>query len=227
MTTSGETAWSLTARDICTRAMEELGVLSVGGTPKARELEACLVRLNGMLKSWQGKANLFRETTGEATIAAGVGTMTLPEGVRDVSSVRVVVSATQERQLWPWQRSQYLSLPNKAAVGAPTAYYLSRQRDTVELSVWPVPATDMDIRFDYSRIADTITNATETLDIPAEWHETVYLGLASRIAGMFGASRMDPANVADVKQRAEILYQQMLDQDRPDSYYFEAYGDCG
>src|SRR5687768_7650187 len=125
MTTSGETAWELTARDVVKHAMQELGVLSLGEEPEAAELEGCLVRLNAMLKSWSTKANLFREATGEVTIPGGDASGTLSPEIRDISSVRVVVSATQERQIYPWQRSQYLSLPNKEAVGSPTAYYVS------------------------------------------------------------------------------------------------------
>jgi hypothetical protein len=224
MSTSGVTAWSLTARDIVTQAMIELGALASGQEPEAAELNDCLVRLNGMLKSWQGKANLFREATGEVEIPAGSASGVLPAGIRDISSVRQVMSATYERQLAPWQRSQYLSLPNKAASGNPTAYYLSRQAGGSVMHVWPVPANDITLKIDYSRVAETVTDASQTLDIMEEWQEAVYLGLAARIAGMFGTIRIDPNTVMDVKQRAEQLYQQLLDSDRPDSYFFEA--DC-
>jgi len=220
MTTSGETAWTLTARDIVKHAMQEIGALSVGEEPESAELTACLVRLNAMLKSWSTKANLFREATGVVTVPGGDGSGVLPPEIRDISSVRLVVSATQERILYPWQRTDYYSLPNKASVGSPTIYYLSQQSGGDVLYLWPVSATDVTLKVDYSRTAETVTNGAETLDIPQEWHEAVYLGLASRIAGMFGATRIDPGTVADVKQRAEVLYQQFLDSDRPDSYTF-------
>lgn len=223
MTTSGITAWSLTARDIVTQAMIELGILASGGEPESAELSDCLLRLNGMLKSWQGKVNLFREGTGTISVPGGSGAGALPEGIRDISSVRHVVSANNYRQLVQWQRSQYLSLPNRATSGSPTVYYLSQQIGGDTLHIWPVPVNDITLHIDYTREADTITNPAQTLDIPSEWHETVILGLAARIAGMFGATRADPATVGDVKQRAEQLYQQMLDQDRPDSYVFESY----
>jgi hypothetical protein len=220
MTTSGETAWELTARDFVKHAMQELGVLSSGEEPEASELADCIVRLNAMLKSWSTKANLFREATGEVTTVGGEASGALPPEIRDISGVRLVVSATQERLLYPWQRSQYLSLPNKDAVGAPTIYYVSQQAGGDVLHLWPVPAASVTLKIDYSRTAETVTNAGETLDILQEWHEAVYLGLAARIAGMFGATRIDPGTVADVKQRAEALYQQLLDSDRPDSYFF-------
>jgi hypothetical protein len=226
MSTSGETAWSLTALDIVKQAMLELGVLSSGEDPDASEAADCYVRLNGMLKSWQGEANLFREATGTITIPAGSASGSLDAGIGRISSARVVLSSTNQRQMVPWNRSQYLSLPNKAASGSPTIYYAGEGIGGGTLYVWPVPTADTDIAIDYSRLAETVTDGSETLDIPEEWQEAVYLGLAARIAGMFGATRADPNTVMEVKSRAEALYQRMLDRDRPDSYYFEASDTC-
>lgn len=221
MSTSGITAWSLTAREIILTALQEARIYGAGEEPTADDLTECLRRLNGMLKSWQGKANLFRETTGEVEVPGGSGSGTLDAGIRDISSVRVVVSATQERQLWPWTRSAYLSLPNKAQTGSPTAYYHSRQIGGNVLHLWPVPLDDVTLKIDYSRVGETITDASQTVDIPEEWQETVYANLAVRIADLFGA-QPSPLYV----QRAEMLYQQMLDSDRPDAYTFEAYDGC-
>ncbi len=223
MTTSGVTDWQVTAGDLIADAMVELGVLSSGETPEASELSDGMKRLNFMLKSWAGEANLFRETTGTVVITGGTGAGTLPQGVRDVSSVRHVVSATYERPLQQWNRSQYYMIPNRATVGNPSAYYLGSTVDGDEIRIWPVPAAAVTLHIDYSRGAEIVTDATETVDVPQEWYETVLYGLASRMANMFGAGRLDPSVVAMVTQRGEQLYGQMLDRDRPDSYFFEPY----
>lgn len=221
MTTSGVTEWSLTARDIITSAMRELTVLGIGREPRATESDEAMRRLNAMLKTWQGEANLFRNAEVEVETTPDVAAVEMPADVRDVSAVRHVLSSTNERQLTSWNRAQYFSMPNRAAEGNPTVFYLDRQRDVATLYLWPVPTTAQTLKVDYSRIADTLTDLGETLDIPEEWHETVILGLASRIGNMFGANRMDPAAFADIRGRAEMLYQRMLDRDRPDTYVFE------
>jgi hypothetical protein len=221
MTTSGVTAWPLSARDLVTMAIEDGRIYSAGEEITSDDMDVCIRRLNGMLKSWQGKANLFREAEATVAITGGDGIVTLPAGVRDVSSVRHIVSATNERLLSPWNRSQYLMLPNKTAIGNPTIYYLSRQGAAADLHIWPVPAANITLKIDYSRIAETITDAAQTLDIPEEWHETVYANLAIRIADLFGAE-LSPLYI----KRAESLYQQMLDSDRPDAYTFEASDYC-
>ena len=223
MATSGVTDWTVTAGDLVTRALKEIGVLPSGGVPEAEELSDGIDTLNFMLKSWAGESNLFREATGTITIPGGTGAGTLPQGIRDINSVRHVVSATFDRPLTQWNRSQYYSMPNRAAVGNPTVYYLAQTVGSDELRVWPVPAADVTLHLDYSRSPEIVTGPTETVDVPQEWYEAVVFGLAARMANMFGATRLDPNAVAVVTQRAEVLYRELLDRDRPESYYFEQY----
>lgn len=218
MTTSGVTAWSLTGNDIVKAALGELATLEIGTDPDAAESAACLLRLNGMLKSWQLRGvTLFREASLDITTTAATASKALPAGVRSISSARLILSATQERMLWPLSRSHYLSLPNKTTAGAPTSYYLDRARDAAVLYLWPVSATVVTIRLDYDRIAETIINGAETLDIREELQETVYANLAVRCAGVFGQQAP-----AELVQRAAMLETAMFDAERPDSYTFEA-----
>jgi hypothetical protein len=224
VTTSGITSWPLTAEELVTQACYELGSHSQGETPSGEEMEDALLRLNAMLKSWAGDGNLFREATETVTVPAGTGVATVPDGVRDVSSVRHVVSSTYNRQLAEWNRAQYYTLPNRIASGNPSIYYLAPTTSGLTIHVWPVPATDITLELDYNRSAETVTDPSETLDIPEEWQEAVLYGLASRCASMFGTTRTDPNTVVRIDQKAAVLYQKLLDRDRPDSYYFEA--DC-
>ena len=221
MATSGVYNWPLTAGEIVQQAMVELGVLNSGDDPDNHEMTDCMVRFNSMLKGWSRKANLWRDEVGTLLVPGGTGAVTLQQSVRDINSVRQIVSPTNHRTLAPWNRDEYYSMPNRAAIGNPTCYYVKRDTDSVQIYVWPVPTVDILLHADFQRAAQTITEPGETLDISQEFGETVILGLASRIAGMFGASRIDQATVADVKQRAAILEQEMLDSDRPDSIVFQ------
>jgi hypothetical protein len=221
MPTSGITSWPLTAEEIVTQAMFELGAISSGETPSGEEMSDGLTRLNAMLKSWQGEGNLYREASGTLTLLANTASGTLPQGVRDVSSVRHQVSATYNRQLAEWNRGEYMRLPNRAATGSPTAYYVGRTIDGVVITVWPVPATSITLELDYYRTSETVTDPSETVDVPEEWQEALILGLASRCASMFGTTRIDPNTVQRIDERASALYQRLLDRDRPDSYIFE------
>ena len=226
MTTSGIFNWPLSARDLVRAAMGEIAILEPGTEPDADEERDCILRLNGMLKSWSLKgATLYSEETGTITVPAASASGVLPREVRNVASVRLVNSATSERQLFPMGRSDYLSLPNKASIGKPTMYYISRDKGGVEITLWPVSPTGITLKVDYDRSPETVTDATQTVDIREELSETVYANLAVRIAAVFGESP-SPELVA----RAKMLEMEMFDAERPDSYLFVAddayaYGD--
>lgn len=219
MTTSGSTAYALTVRDIIKTALQEGQVIAAGETPSSEELTDCTIRLNGLLKSWEVRGyTLWRQETMEVDIVGGVNPTTLASTVYDVSAVRFQTSATIERPLTPFDRDQYKILPNKAQTGNPSIYYVDRQRDQVDLYVWPVPSADSAVNIDYLRKIETVTNAAETLDVPQDWHETIYTLLAVRLCGMFGYPV--PGELA---ARAAVLEAEIDAQDRPESYFLGPY----
>lgn len=221
MTTSGITDFDLTARSFIKQAMVELGVLSSGEEPEAEEASDAMLRLNAMLKSWGSEGNLFREASGTVTVPGGTGAGTLPGSVKEVVSARLVVSSTNYRQLARWNRAQYYQIPNRAAVGNPTVFYATEGLSQDAIYIWPVPAADVDLHLDYYRAAEIVTDLAQTVDVPQDWAETVIKNLAVRCSSMFGAERIDPQTIANLRAEAAYLYQARLDEDRPDSYFFE------
>lgn len=213
MTTSGVTAYSLTARDIVATALEENGIIRLGSQPKANELDACLRRLNSMLKSWQSQGLEWKHETISLSCTANDATTALASYVQSVNGVRYYESATNERQMARFERDEYLSLPNKAASGTPTIYYVN-EGDSKIMSVWPVPTANYTLKVDIVRKFDTVTNAGETVDIPEHLTETIYANLAVRCAGLFGTQ-----SPPELLNRAAVLERQMLDNMRPASYF--------
>ncbi len=218
MTTSGVTAWSLTARDLITAALQENAIVGLGREPTSAEMTACLLRLNGMLKSWMPGA--FHETTGTVTITGGDASGVLAAGIKRIINARLELTST-ERQLHEWNRDDYLSLPNKASVGDPTIFYQARQLAGITLYIWPVPATNKTLHIDYERVPETVTDLNQTVDFPEEYHEALYANLALRCAGLFG---VEPGG--ELIARAQRLEREMLDAERPESYTFEPGGYC-
>lgn len=220
------TTWALTAGDVVKQAMKELGAIASGEEPTTDEMTDGILRLNGMLNTWAGENNLYREAEGTLTIVGATGAGTLPADIRAVNSVRHVISATNSRPLARWNRDEFYVLPNRATVGNPSAYYLRKTTSALELYVWPVPADDVDLELDYSRAPNTVATSADALDVPQDWQETVLYGLASRLASMFGGTRVDPGMVQRVDGRASELFQRLLDRDRPDSIYLYANDGC-
>lgn len=224
MTTSGTITSQLIVSEIVQVAMEELGVLSSGEAPTAEETATGIRALNWMLKSWPARGlNLFRETQGQTIFPAGTSTMPLDPYCLDVVEARFLQATTFERPLARWENGQYRQIPNKAQPGYPTAYFLDKQTTGIAMTLWPVPIADATILYTYSRIPQDVTDGAETVDIPQEWTELVYVALAARLVQTFGVARTDPATAQIIAQRAASLEQQMLDQDRPASVFMGSY----
>jgi hypothetical protein len=223
---SGIIGGQMIISEVIAAAMRELGVLAIGENPTAAETQEGIRSLNWMLKSWAANGvNLWRETDGAVTFPAGTATVELDPFCIDVLEARLVQSNTFERPMQRWENGQYLQIPNKTNPGSPTAYTLTRTIDTISMTVWPVPFEDMDVLYSYARVPYDVLDGAETLDVPQEWTETVYLGLAARMAQMLGATRIDPATAQIVAARFADLETKMLDQDRPASVYMgSAYG---
>lgn len=214
MATSGTTDFVLTVRDICHDALQENAIIPLGEEMEAEELSSVIRRLNGMLKSWQMKGLSWKHETISATVTADTATVTLPGYVRGVNGCRFLDSPNNEREMVRWERDEYYRLPNKAASGKSTAYYLNRAEDGLVLYVWPVPLSDSTLKVDIDRKVDTVTSANETLDVPEELMETVYANLALRCCGLFG---IEPK--PELAMRALALETEMLDNYRPASYF--------
>ena len=221
MTRSTNPDWTQTVGQLCLSAARELGAVGLGDSIDSDEQGEMITRLNSMLAKWSVDANLFREASATVIIPAGDGAATLPSEVRDLRSVRLIESAAYHRQLAPWNRDQFFSLPNRAQTGTPNAYYFSKQLGGGQIFLWPVNSAEVTLDLDYNRAFYFAEGPDQELDVPIEWHEAGLYGLASRSAGIFNTVELDPAVVQRCDAQARASYQAMLDADRPDSYFFE------
>lgn len=212
------TDFTMTARDMVTQAMREINVIAAGENPSSEEMQDGIVRLNSMLKSWASKGlNLWRDTEGSAVFPAGTRSQALP-GALSISSASIVINPTNERPLAQWETDQYEVLPNKAAAGEPVAYSLVQSTTGITMRLWPVPTRDTTVTFNYARITADVVNASDPVDVPQMFQETVWKNLALKLASTFGKVRADPQTVAAVAADAGQLMNDMLDYDRPSSY---------
>jgi Tfp pilus assembly protein PilV len=208
--------FAMTARDLVTRAMQDRKVIALGVTPKSKELDYGIQTLNLIFKSWAAKGlTLWADEDGAATVTAGSADVTLTPRPIDVHDVSLVLSATNERQLARWEKSEYSSLPNKASIGNPTIYTPVYTTTGMSIKVWPVPSADMMIAYSYARVIATVTQPSDYVDVPQMWTETVIKILAGKL-DTFGG---DPQHVANIKAEAAMLERQMFDHDRPASYF--------
>lgn len=225
MATSGTTNSTLTASDVIKAAMQELGVLSAGENPDGDDLELGLRSLNFMLKGWAARGvTSWRNEEASVPVVAGQAEAVI-EGAIDVLDVRFVQAGGYERMLQRWELGQYRQLPNKTTPGNPVAYAVDKAPAGVKLLLWPLPVSTSALRYSYTRVIEDVTDGAQTLDLPQEWLEAVYVALAARLAQAYGVTRVDPATAQIVIQRAITAENEVFAADAPSSIYMgSAYG---
>lgn len=212
------TSFTMTARDMVTQALREIGVLASGENPSADELGDGILRLNSLLKAWAAKGlNLWRDTEATVTVPAGSASVPLP-GALSVGDAWILYADGRERPLALWEADQFSGIPNKTTQGDPLAYMLTTSTAGLTLRLWPVPVADTAIRYSYGRITADVVQPSDPIDVPQMFQEAVWMTLAVRLAPTFGKARADPQTVQMVVVRAAELERDMLDFDRPASY---------
>jgi len=220
MATSGVTTGTMTAREIAQDAYELLGVYGAGQTMSADDGALALRRLNNMLKTWQtDSVNLWREADRSFVTVAGQQTYTLSPRPLDVMEVRLQDSNYQ-RPLGRWEVGDWANLPIKTQQGIPTVYYPNRQRDTLALSLWPIPNKVYTVYYTADRVVEDVTDLEQDIDAPQEWIECVIYNLALKLYPSFGLS----TRIGEIREEAGRLYGMLRDFDRPSSFFFGSVG---
>lgn len=207
-------AFAQTARDVVVGAMRDLGVIGLSEMPGADELAYGIEQLNLLLRGLAADG-VTPWTDVETTVdfPAATGVVTLDPRPVDVLEARLAVSASYSRPLTRWTAGEYDLIPDRTQSGVPLAYEILHAPDAVEMRIWPVPSEDVTIAYSYqSVIADV--DAGEELAVPQVWGEAIREMLKARLTA-FGPVP------DDVKMRAAMLRQQLVDFDRPASYFIE------
>jgi len=84
----------------------------------------------------------------------------------------------------PWNLDDYTGMPNKTSPGRVVNYYQQRDLTAPYLLVWPVP--DQSAKYDQlvcwaQEYLDTVTEPTQSLDLPRRWYEAVTAELARKL----------------------------------------------
>lgn len=206
-------AFSMTGRELVTKAMQDRQVLALGETPAGEELQYGLDTLNLFLKSLCARgASPWSEVEGVATAVAGSADIALSPRPLGVEEARLSLSASYQRPMTFMERGEYLTLPNKAQPGEPLIYSLKFTVSDVEMTVWPVPTVNRQILYTYSRVIEDAT-ADNPVDLPQMWTEAVQKILTVKMTAF-----ADPPNIQQLMADAAALEAQLLDFDRPASY---------
>lgn len=222
MATSGDITGNRTARQLITYALRLINVTAQSETPSADDSARGLVELDQMLKGWQRYEHIWRLTEGYITLVANTAAYSLTPRPYRIIDCRYRDSNSIDTIMTPMSRTEYFTLPDKTVTGTPTQWWADYQRDTDSLYIWPLlnaidGTTPEQVRITYQRRIEDAEDLDEDVDIRQQYLDVVGYNLAARLADSYGRAG---GHIDRIVARAEILKQEMLDDDRGDFVQF-------
>lgn len=205
----------MTALDIISDALNELGVLSAAETPSAEDAAFGLRRLNQLLDSWNAERDaVYADVFASGTLTPSLSPHTIgPTGTivtaqRPVSieganlmlssTVRSSIDVTRDASWW-FARSTPL-----LATTIPTDLYYDPTWPNGSLYFWPVPTTTGPVELWTRQVLAALTLVT-VFTMPPGYQEAVSLSLAEAIAPAYGGQVPPQTSASAAKARARIF----------------------
>ena len=215
MTLSSTRDGTVTVGDMV-RGSLELVHLAEGGEPLAAEdTTVALNTLRRMLRTWAVTGvRLWLNDEEIITLAASTASYTLDPRYLEISYGFRRDASGNDTPIRLMDRDEYNRLSYKASSGPPYAVFVNRLLTSTTATVYPVPtAAGEYIYLTGKRQILDPTQLTETIEVPAEWEETVVFNLAKRLLPTFPGTP-DPGMIIST---ADELYAILEGQDRPAS----------
>lgn len=220
MATSGTINSTMNAREIIETSLEMLGTLPIGDAADADMITLGIKHLNWMLKTWQADGvNQFRVEEVSITWPADTATATLDTNYLDFVDARRRASSI-DTPLTRISIGEYAEISNKTQSGTPTTYRVRKTISTLEIAIWPVPSADTTILGDGVRVIEDVTAATQNVDVPQEWLETIFVCLAARLSRPLRVHLSDPVLAGIIQQDATDRYARLRNFDQEETSVF-------
>lgn len=177
------TAWTLAATEVCTDALEHLGVLGDGETANASDMQKALRGLDAVLKELPLAGYTWPKLSAEVGLTwTGVQTLTLPTDYYGYPVAWNLLSGYRT-PLIQIDHARWVQMTDRTAAGTASHFYIN---PAGVFNVWPVPTTDPTITLQYQKIVDDAVLATQP-NLPQYWLNALGYGVANEIALKFGA----------------------------------------
>ena len=224
MALSGSYDFSLTARQLITKAFRKCNIVGLGQDPSADQAEEARIQLNLMLKHWSMvMPHLWKKTEASVTLVADTASYSLAAAnALRVYSARFRSSAgIDSPPLKLMTREEYFDLPQKTSTGIPSSYYPDPQRSALTLYIWPVmgsiSAPAETLQLTTQKRFDDIDTLDDDIDVVPEWLHTVEYNFCSLLLDEYPVDGKESDRII---ARAEILHQQAMDFEREDVLQF-------
>ena len=225
MSTSGTIDFTITANEIITDALAEIGVYGDGETVTDDDITLCMRRLNMMVKSWNNRPHMHLREDETITLTPGTESYTWGAG-GDIDTDRPVRVVTARRLNTDGNevpidvdaRSMYKELPTKSSTGATNLINYDPQLDLGVLYVWPTgDSSNNKIICEVQRQVEDFDAVTDNPDFPKEAYVALYLGLAVNVYRPYYAMQDPPPGL---ERQAKEAYNDWLKHDEDINSFF-------
>lgn len=184
------TSFTLTRDQIIAAALLKIRVIGEGETPTSSQLSDSAAILNSIVKSFDGAPGItFKRNTDKESgvaISAGGVSVSLASTVETVQGAHYVNGATSASYpLTPMTRQEYIESgidTTTPTQGVPTHYYVTNNKGTKKLFVYPSPSANGTIVVWASHLLDIFDNASDTGDFPSKFYLYLINELAHQLA---------------------------------------------
>jgi hypothetical protein len=203
----------MTAADLVTAALQELGVLNAVDPPSGEDGALGLARLNAILDSWNAeRLGVYTQVLASFTLTPSLSPHTIgPSGTwvtaqRPVSieSARLVVSGSYSPiaiRDAAWYRR--LTVPGQTSA-IPTDVYYEEDWPNGKLFFYPIPTAASVVSLE-SRVVLAALTASDTFTMPPGYQEALTLTLAEHLAAPMRMSLSGDTRRHAEKARARIF----------------------
>jgi hypothetical protein len=214
MATSSTYTITVTAHDLFSAVLEELGILGPGASAKAADITTVKQRANFWLIQQNGRPNAIRpgemmwtRESAELTLSTSSASYDLKpsDGDLDIqipSAIHSVLYRDDDDNdttlKWmSWDR--YQAIYDKDGTGTPQKYHYQRRDDTGKLYLDVVPDTANSLIINYQQPLEIISATANNFDIDPSWYLALLYNVAYHCTGPFG---IDYNRTIEIKSKA-------------------------
>jgi len=187
-----------TANDLIQLSLREAGIIGVGQTPGAEDINDSLRLLNAMMGQWSRRrwivyhlVDVVFQATGALSYTVGPGgnfNTARPDKIES-AFFRQTVQAPPNNVDYPlvplWSREEYNLIALKSLASFPQAYFYDSAWPMGFLYVWPVPNDQYEIHISVKDALQTFPTLTTEINLPPEYEEALHYNLAVRLRPLF------------------------------------------
>ena len=202
MSTSGTYTFSPAEGTLYLNAFSRIGIRRTELTPQ--HLEDAKIESNLLQAAFSGDGiTLWTVDTQTVSLAPGTSTYSVPQNTVQILEV-VIQTTSYNRLIFPFSRTDYLSLSNPNMQGFPTSWWWDRApaNATTSIVLWPTPDSSQTYTMEYTRyrqIQDVVPANGGTLELPYLWLDAFTAGLAYRLSRIY-APQLEDRRKADATE---------------------------